>query len=161
MAAPPDGKWVVHLTTIFGQLSCLKQWWYTFFRIRLRRPTVNASEKPTRCSLGEASSIHLVNSPSGRIRLAHFNPCDSILIEIYQPKWITYSTWLTWQPVWSSSAHLWFDLHPAKVAKTQFTLHLLFLIEFFPSSFPCSKPFLIQIRVIFTEFYLKSASSLI
>ena len=31
VAAPPDGKWVVHFTTIFGQLSCLKQWWYYFF----------------------------------------------------------------------------------------------------------------------------------
>ena len=25
VAATPDGKWVVHLTTIFGQLSCPKQ----------------------------------------------------------------------------------------------------------------------------------------
>ena len=89
----------------------------TFFRMRMWRRTVNASEKPTRCSLGGASSLLLVYSSSGRIRPALFNPCESVLIETYQPKWITYSIWLTWQSVWSSFAHLWFDLLPVYVAK--------------------------------------------
>ena len=60
VAAPPDGKWAVHLTAIFGQLSCEKQGWFYFLRTHLWIRTVNASEKPTRCSLGGAYSFLLV-----------------------------------------------------------------------------------------------------